>query len=170
MQWWKTLLTYLPSSTTCFVSNSGRPGTLRCIRQGCPLQLKLETSVCFPKFGSLFFIQACPLPPPEHAFAVIAPGLTPTTSTVDINAYLCAHGHIHEAMLRKTTEKTGIILEGKQHEWKGFSITNGLRKPILRSTHIRAGTKFGRVFFYWSGPKQVESKGRNWYDVRDDRG
>ena len=73
-------------------------------------------------------------------------------------------------MLRKTTEKPGVILEGEQHEWKGFSITNGLRKPISRSTQIRAGKKFGRVFFDLSGPKQVESKGRNWYDVRDDRG
>ena len=53
-------------------------------KYACTLQLKSGTSVCFPK--SLFFIQGCPLRPPEHDFAVIAPGLTPTTSPVDINA------------------------------------------------------------------------------------
>ena len=52
----------------------------------CTIQLKSGTSVCFPKFEGLFFIQACPLPPPEHVVAAIAPGLTPTTSHVDINA------------------------------------------------------------------------------------
>ena len=88
-------------------------------------------------------------------------GLTPTTSPVDINAYQCAHGHIHEAMLRKTVEQTGAILEGTLHGCKRCSMEKGLRKPISRSTHVRADKKFGRVFVDLSGPKQVESKGRN---------
>ena len=86
-------------------------------KDACTLQLKSGTSVCFPKIGSLFFIQACPLPPPEHAFAVIAPGLTPTTSPVDLNASHSAHG------------QTGVILEGTLHEYKGCSMAKGLRKP-----------------------------------------
>ena len=49
-------------------------------------------------------------------------------------------------------------------------MAKGLRKPISRSTHIRADNKFGRVFVDLSGPTQVESKGRNRYVmiVRDD--
>ena len=88
-----------------FGRSGGRPGTLRYIRQGCmypPAQIRNIGMLL--TFGILFFVQACPLPPPEYAFAVIALGLTPTTSLVDMNAYLCAHGHIHEALLRKTAE------------------------------------------------------------------
>ena len=139
-------------------------------KEVCTLQLKSGTSVCFPKFGSLFFIQDFPLPPPELAFAVTAPRLTPTTLPVGINAYHCVHGHIHEALLRKTAEQTGVILEGTLHECKGRSMAKGLRKPISRSIHILADKNFGRVFVDLSGPKPVESKGRNRYVmiVKDD--
>ena len=108
----------------------------------------------------LFVIQACLLPPPKHASAVIVPVLTPTTSPFDINAHHCAHGHIHGALLRKTAEQTGTILEGMLHECKGSLMAKGLRKPVPRSIHVRAGKKLGRVFVDLSGPKQVESKGR----------
>ena len=49
-------------------------------------------------------------------------------------------------------------------------MAKGLRKPISRSTYVRADNKFGRVFVDLSGPKPVESKGRNGYVriVRDD--
>ena len=45
-----------------------------------------------------------------------------------------------------------------------------LRKPIPRSTQVRADKKSERVFVDLSGPKRVESKGRSWYVmvVRDD--
>ena len=98
-------------------------------KDACTLQLKSGTSVCFPKFGTLFFIQACPLPPPEHAFAVIAPGLTPTTSPVDINAYHCAHGHIHEALLRKT--ELALFWKGRCTNAKVFA---GKRAPKAHFT------------------------------------
>ena len=49
-------------------------------------------------------------------------------------------------------------------------MAKGLRRPISRSTHVRADKNFGRVFVDLSGPKQVESKGRNGYVMiaRDD--
>ena len=109
---------------------AGQENSIIFDKDACTLQLKSGTLACFAKFGSLFSIQACPLPPPEHAIAVIAPGLMPTTSPVDINTYhCCAHGHIHEAMLRKTAEKTGVILEGTLHHCEGCSMAKGLRKP-----------------------------------------
>ena len=49
-------------------------------------------------------------------------------------------------------------------------MAKGPRKPIQRSTHVRADEKFGRVFVDLSGPKRVESTGGNRYVmiVRDE--
>ena len=58
----------------------------------------------------------------------------------------CAAGHSHEALLRKTAEQQGIVLEGKLLECRGCFMANGLRKCIKQSTHTRADKKLGRVF------------------------
>ena len=44
-------------------------------KDACTVQLKSGTSVCLPHFGSLFFVQACPLLPPEHDFVTPTRGL-----------------------------------------------------------------------------------------------
>ena len=73
--------------------------------------------------------------------AVIAPGQAkaPTTPTV-INTFHCTYGNTHEMPIKKTAEQQAINLSGEVHEFRGCSLAKGLRKPITRSTHTRAGT------------------------------
>ena len=77
----------------------------------------------------------------DTACAVIAPGQAkaPTTPT-DINTFYCTYGHTHEVLLKKTEEQQGVNLSGELHECRGCSMAKGIRKPIARSTHTRAGT------------------------------
>ena len=42
-------------------------------------------------------------------------------------------------------------------------MAKGLRKPISRSTQVRADKKFGRLFAGLSGPKQVKPQDHNRY-------
>ena len=116
-----------------------------------------------PKIREPVLYPISPVATAEHAFPVIAPDLTPTTSPVNICAYHRAHGHIHEALLGETAKQTVVILEGMLHEFKGCSLVKGLRKPIARSTHVRTDKNFGRVFVDLCGPKQGGSKGENRY-------
>ena len=89
---------------------------------------------------------------------------------VNINDYHCATGHPHEALLRKTAEQQGIVLEGKLLDCKGCSIAKGLRQGIKQSAHTRADKKLGRAVVGLSGPKVVKSHGWKRYTliVRDD--
>ena len=77
----------------------------------------------------------------DTACAVIAPGQAkaPTTPT-DMNTFHCTYGHSHEVLLKKTAEQQGVNLSGELYECRGCLMTKGLRKPIARSTHIRAGS------------------------------
>ena len=78
-----------------------------------------------PKIQEPVIYPVCPLPPPEDAFVVIAPGLVRTTLYVNINAYPCAHGHIRETLITKIAKETGVIMERMLYECKGCSMAKG---------------------------------------------
>ena len=139
---------------------------------GVVVKLKSERSIVFSLTGNLYslygYLVDCSTR--EDACAVLAPGKPPNKPVVNINDYHCATGHSHEALLRKTAEQQGIVLEGKLLACKGCSMAKGLRRGIKQSTHTRADKKLGRVFVDLSGPKVVESHGGKRYTliVRDD--
>ena len=74
-------------------------------------------------------------------FAVTAPGQAkaPTTPT-DIKTFHCTYCQTHEVLLMETADQQGVHLRGELHECRGCSMVKGLREPIVRSTHNRAGT------------------------------
>ena len=76
-----------------------------------------------------------------------SPQELPNKPMVNINDYHIATGHSHEALLHKTAEQQGIVLEGNLLECKGCSMAKGLRPGIKQSTHTRADKKLGRVFY-----------------------
>ena len=82
---------------------------------------------------------------------------------VNINDYHCATGNSHEALLRKTAEKQGKVLEGKLLECKGCSMAKGLRRGIKQSRHTRADKSPVGFSVDLSGPKVVESHGEKRY-------
>ena len=63
----------------------------------------------------------------------------PATPTA-INTFHCTYGHTHKVLLKKMAEQQDVNLSGELHECRGSSMAKGLRKPIARSTHTRAGT------------------------------
>ena len=67
--------------------------------------------------------------------AVLAPGKLPNKPVDNINDYLCAAEHSHEALLRKTAEQQGVVLEAKLLECKGCSMAKSLRRIIKQPTH-----------------------------------
>ena len=79
----------------------------------------------------------------DTACAVIAPGQVraPATPT-DINTFHCTCGYTHEVLLKKTVEQQELNLSREFHECLGCSMAKGLRKPIARSMHTRAGALF----------------------------
>ena len=89
---------------------------------------------------------------------------------VNINDYHCAAGHSHEALLRKTAEQQGVVLEGKLLECEECFMAKGLHRGIKQSTHTRADKKLGRVFVDLNGPKTEEPDGEKRYTLiaRDD--
>ena len=79
----------------------------------------------------------------DTACAMIASGQAkPPTTPIDINTFHCTYGHTHEVRLKKTVEQQRVNLSGELHECRECSMAKGLRKPIARSTHTRAGTLF----------------------------
>ncbi|CAM9481085.1 unnamed protein product, partial [Sphacelaria rigidula] len=104
------------------------------------------------------------------AYAVIAPGASPSPQTADINEFHCSHAHVHEDLLSKTAKQQGKQRAGELQPCRGCSEAKGLRAPIPRSTHTRAAKSACRVFVDLSGPKPVKPNGGKSYTmiVRDD--
>ena len=133
---------------------------------------KSERSIVFPLTGKLCSLYGYRIEcsTREDACAVLAPEKLPSKPVVNLNDHHCAAGHSHEALLRKSAEQQGVVLEGKLLECKGYSMVKGLRRGIKPSTHTRAEKKLGRVFVELSGHKVVEYHARKRYTliVRDD--
>ena len=107
---------------------------------GIVVKLKYERSIVFPLTGNLYslygYLVDCSTR--GDACAVLAPGKLPNKPVVNINDYHCVAGHSHEALLRKTAEQQGVVLEGKLLEYKGCSMAKGVRRGIKTSTHTQA--------------------------------
>ena len=135
------------------------------------VKLKSERPIVFPLTGNLYSLYGYRVDCSTRgdAYAVLAPRKLPNKPVVNVNNYHCAAGQSHEALLRKTAEQQGLVLEGKLLECKGCSMAKGLHQSIKQSTHTRADMKLGRVFVDLSGPKVVKSDGGKRYTliVRD---
>ena len=114
------------------------------------VKLKSERSIVFPLTKNLYsrYGYRADCSTRGDACAVLAPGKLPNKPVVNINDYHGAAGHSHEALLRKTAEQQGVVLEGKLLECKGCSMAKGLRRGIKQYIHTRADKKLGR--FLWS--------------------
>ena len=136
------------------------------------VKLKSERSIVFPFTGNLYsyIVYRVDCGASGDACAVLAPGKLINKPVGHINDYHCAAGHSHEALLRKTSEQQGVVLEGKLLECKGCFMTKGLHRGINQSIHTRADKNLGRIFLDLSWAKVVKSHGRNRYTliVRDD--
>ena len=120
-------------------------------KDGVTLRLRGGKIVHFPLIGNL--CRQCGNRPEtsgrevDAACAVIAPGQAKAATTpTEINTSHSTYGHTHEVRLKKTAELQGVNLSGELLKWRGCSMAKGLRKPIARSTHIRADKKLQRVF------------------------
>ena len=100
---------------------AGQRHSVKFDKNACALQLKSRTSVCFPKFGSLFCIQPCPLSLPEHFFAVNASGLTPTAVRVAILMTHCS---------RRQPSKLALFWKGRCTNEKGVGRQKGSKTPL----------------------------------------
>ena len=116
---------------------------------GIVVKLKSERSIVFPLTGNLYSLYGYRVDCSTRgdACAILAAGILPNKLVVNVNDYHSAAGHSHEALLRKTAEQQGIVLEGNLLECKGCSIHKDLRRGIKQSTHTRADKKPGR--FSW---------------------
>ena len=116
-------------------------------KDGVTFKLKGGKTIHFPLVGKLsrqygYHLEAkgrvvdtvCAVVTPRQAKA-------PTTPT-DINTSHCTYGHTHEVLLKKMAEQQGVNLSGELHECRGRSMAKGLRKPVARSTHTRAGALY----------------------------
>ena len=112
---------------------------------GIVVKLKSERSIVFPLTGKLYSLYGYRVDCSTRgdACVVLAPGKLPNKPVVNINDHHCAAGHTHEALLRKTAEQQGVVLEGKLLECKGCSMAKGLRRGIKQSTHTRADKSSG---------------------------
>ena len=97
---------------------------------GIIVKLKSERSIVFPLTGNLYSLYDYQVycSTGEDACAVLAPGKQPNKPVVNMNDYHWATGHSDEALLRKTAEQQGMVLEGKLLESKGCSMAKGLRR------------------------------------------
>ncbi|CAM9780645.1 unnamed protein product [Sphacelaria rigidula] len=104
------------------------------------------------------------------AYAVIAPGASPSPQIADTSEFHCAHAHVHEGLLRKMVKQQGKQPAGELQPCRGCSEAKGPRLPIPRSTHTRAAKSASRVSVDLPGPKQVKSYGGKSHTmiVRDD--
>ena len=120
----------LPSLVKNGHTDEGRPA-------GIVVKLKSERSIVFPLNGNLYSLYGYRIDcnTRDDACAVLVPRKLPNKPVVNINDYHCATGHSNEALLRKTAEQQGIVLEGKLLECKGCSMSKGLRRGIKQSTH-----------------------------------
>ena len=129
---------------------------------GNVVKLKFTRSIVFPLTGNLYSLYGywVDCSTKEDSCAMLTPGKLPNKNVVNICDYHCAAGHSHEALLRKTAEQQGIVLDGDLLGCKGCSMAKGLRRGIKQSTYTRADKTLGRVFVDLSEPKMVESHGR----------
>ena len=107
----------------------------------------------------------------EKAFAVIAPGLMPTTD-VDINRYHRTTAHTHPRLLRAAAAQQGVKLRpGKLLPCVGCSAAKGFRAPVKHKTANRSQKRLGRVFVDSSGKRPVKSQGGKQFSIifRDDK-
>ena len=65
---------------------------------------------------------------------------------VDINEFHCSFRHVHNELLLETAKQCGVTLTGELQECEGSSMAKGRRKPIAKTTKIRADERGGRVF------------------------
>ena len=120
----------LPTLVKNVHSLGGRP-------TGIVVRLTLECSIVFPLCGTLYSLygyrvdRSCG----ETACAVLAPGQVPHKPAISINDSHRAAGHSYEALVRKTAEQQGIVLEGQLLECTWCSMAEGLRKCMKQSTH-----------------------------------
>ena len=144
-------------------------------KDGVTLKLKGGKTVYLPLSGKLCYQYGYR---PEVkgrvvdiACVVTTPGQAnvPTTST-DINTSHCTCGPTYEVLLKKMAEQQEVNLSGELHEYRGYLMPKGLRRPIARLTHTREDNKLQRVFVDLSGKITVPSIGGKWYTliVRDD--
>ena len=107
----------------------------------------------------------------EHAHALIAPGLLPTTD-VDINQYHPTTAHTHPRLLRESAKQQGVKLKPgvKLLPCVGCSTAKGLSAPLKKTTECRSDKKHGRVYVDLSGKKHVLSMDGKQYGIifRDD--
>ena len=129
------------------------------------LHLKNGKTLFSPSVGKLDYFSGFrrPFDLSSFALATIAPGKIPSFSSVDINTFQTFHGHVHEKLLRSTTQQLGVVLEGSLRECEGCSVAKGLGKPIGRTTSTRADYVFGRLFVDICGEKSVEAIGGKRY-------
>ena len=113
------------------------------------VKLKFERSIVFPLTGNLYSLYGYRVDcsTKENACVVPAPGKMSNKPVMNINDYHCAVGHFHEALLSKTAEQQGIVLEGKLLGCEGCSMAKGLRRGIKQSTHRGRDKMAGR--FLW---------------------
>ena len=145
------------------------------MKDGITVKLNGGETVFFPLVGKLYrqygYRPEVAGSMVDTACATIPPGKAKAPTTpIDINILHCTFGHTHEALLKKTATQQGIPYSGYLHKCRGCSMAKGLRKPIARSTHIRAVKKLQRVFVDLSGPMSVQTIGGERYTliVRDD--
>ena len=84
--------------------------------------------------------------PNEQLHAIVASGGIPSPQDTNINHFNCSHAHSYNALLRKTTKKIGVKLEGEQAPCSGCSKVKGSRKLIKPYTTSRAVKPGGRMF------------------------
>ena len=104
---------------------------------GIVVNLKSKHSIVFPLTGNLYSLYgyrvACSTRGDDCA--VLTPGKLPNKPAANINDYHCAARHSHEALLRKTAEQQGVVLERRLLECKGCSMAKSLRRGIKQSAH-----------------------------------
>ena len=107
----------------------------------------------------------------EHARAVIAPGLLPTTD-VDVNEHHRTTAHTHPRLLRESARQQGVKLKPgvKLLPCVECSTAKGFSAPVKKTTECRSDKKHGTVFVDLSGKKPVLSMGGKQYGMifRDD--
>ena len=96
----------------------------------------------------------------EHARAVIAPGLLPTTD-VDVNEHHRTTAHTHPRLLRESARQQGVKLKPgvKLLPCVECSTAKGFSAPVKKTTECRSDKKHGTVFVDLSGKKPVLSMG-----------
>ena len=134
------------------------------------MRLKSGEDLLCPVVGDMYISYGRRVDDIEHARAVIAPGLLPTTD-VDINQYHRTIAHTHPRLLRESARQQGLKLKPgvKLLPSVGCSTAKEFSAPV-KTTECRWDNKHGRVFVDLSGKKPVLSMGGKRYGMifRDD--